>query len=98
MCVCTCMCKYARAHACICELRFINNVYTNHSFIGTDVGNCVRQRCQNGGNCVPDLMGVYHCICAPGFTGFLCETGMLSHCDVDMILSINLNVILPGFS
>ena len=43
-------------------------------FLLTDVDECVRHQCGNGGSCV-DGVNNYSCNCLVGFTGGHCETG-----------------------
>ena len=42
-----------------------------------DINDCATDPCQNGATC-KDEVGRYTCICVPGHTGVLCETGILS--------------------
>ncbi|KXJ18031.1 Fibropellin-1 [Exaiptasia diaphana] len=52
-----------------CRLRYMVELTT---FL-TDVDDCVKKPCQNGGECI-DGVNSYKCECAPGYTGPNCET------------------------
>ena len=41
----------------------------------SDINECASNPCQHGGTC-EDEANRYHCQCSPGYTGFMCETGM----------------------
>ena len=42
---------------------------------------CGSQPCQNAGTC-SNLTTGFQCICATGFTGDVCQTGMLCNCEL----------------
>lgn len=44
----------------------------------TDINNCIPNPCKNYAEC-EDLVDGHKCICKPGYTGPLCETGMTDH-------------------
>ena len=41
-----------------------------------DIDDCVNSPCQNGGSCI-DGVSSFLCLCGPGFTGELCQSGSL---------------------
>ena len=43
----------------------------------TDIDDCSPSPCENGGTCT-DLVDDFSCDCAAGFTGFTCETSILT--------------------
>ena len=45
------------------------------SFICTDIDECASDPCQNSGTCTDSANG-YSCVCADGYEGTVCETGM----------------------
>ena len=42
-------------------------------FVFSDTNDCRLDTCENGGECIDDLMMNYTCICTPGFEGVNCE-------------------------
>ena len=44
--------------------------------ISVDINDCAHSLCQNGAQCV-DHLNNFSCICQPGFTGPLCDQGVL---------------------
>ncbi|WAR27658.1 FBP1-like protein [Mya arenaria] len=57
-----------------------------------DIDECEAQPCEHGGTCV-DLVGSSVCLCKPGFTGTICQTGVDScetlPCENDGICRYN---------
>ena len=43
-----------------------------------EIDDCVNVVCANGGTC-KDLLNDFQCVCAPGFTDRLCQTGEYSN-------------------
>ena len=44
--------------------------------IFAEIDECASSPCQHGGNC-GNLVGSFQCSCAVGYTGVMCETGMI---------------------
>ena len=42
----------------------------------TDIDECISQPCVNGATC-DDMVNMYECICAVGWTGEECQTGII---------------------
>ena len=54
------------------------DVCTNSLMLfSSDVNECASTPCQNGASCV-DVVNMYNCTCAAGYTGVHCETGTYS--------------------
>ena len=44
-------------------------------FVFTDINECASKPCENGATC-KDEVNAYSCVCAEGYTGVDCETGL----------------------
>ena len=52
--------------------------YYYYYYCNSDIDDCARQPCQNGGNCTDDVNDFY-CDCVPGYTGKNCSIGEENH-------------------
>ena len=63
-------------------------------FIFTEIDECLSSPCVNDATCT-DSINTYTCICADGYTGTHCESGM-SYLHISVYISIiNLLVCIP---
>lgn len=54
-----------------------------HIWNNSDIDECSSIPCHNGATCNDNING-YTCVCVPGFTDILCQTGnfLVNFCDI----------------
>lgn len=64
---------------------------TNAHVFVSDINECESNPCINNGHCVDNVLS-YSCVCAPGYTGVTCNTGVVNciseslQCSTDFFL------------
>ena len=64
------------AHVIATILYEIHDTIFMLSNLSSDIDECLSGPCENGGTCTDEVNG-YICSCVAGYTGTLCETGIL---------------------
>lgn len=64
-------------------MRIIIYIFNKNEII-TDIEECARNPCLNGGTC-EELQGSYKCSCPTGFTGPTCDTGRVTNLIVSKV-------------
>ncbi|XP_036121813.1 von Willebrand factor A domain-containing protein 2 [Molossus molossus] len=89
--------------AALCPFSSWKRVFLTHPatcYRTTCPGPCDSQPCQNGGTCVPEGLGGYHCLCPPAFRGEAnCAPTLSLECrtDVLFLLASSAGTTLEGF-